>query len=120
MWFTVDLPVCYLFVCFVCGCYNGLDVDAVNLNGETLMLAVKGVFEQGRARPIRMIRGREGQPVIITFLDEPIAPETVVQDEAVDAWLALSQLVDSCAVDTGITDLAHRHDSYLHHSPAES
>lgn len=83
------------------------------------MLAVKGVFEQGQARPIHKIRGREGQPVIITFLEEPAATEVVSRDETENAWLALSQLVDSCAVETGITDLAHRHDSYLHHSPAE-
>lgn len=84
------------------------------------MLAVKGVFEQGRARPIHKIRGREGQPVIITFLEEPVATKAVSKDEAEDAWLVLSQLVDSCAVETGIADLAHRHDSYLHHSSAES
>jgi hypothetical protein len=46
--------------------------------------------------------------------------DAVAQDKTEDAWLALSQLVDSCAVETGITDLAHRHDSYLHHSPAEN
>lgn len=84
------------------------------------MLAVKGVFEKGRARPMQKILGREGQPVIITFLEEPVAPEAVSQDDTEDAWLALSQLVDSCAVETGIPDLARRHDFYLHHSPAES
>jgi hypothetical protein len=84
------------------------------------MLAVKGVFEQGRARPIHKVQGREGQPVIITFLEEPVAIDAVAQDKTEDAWLALSQLVDSCAVETGITDLAHRHDDYLHHTPSES
>jgi hypothetical protein len=79
------------------------------------MLAVKGVFEQGRARPIHKVQGREGQPVIITFLEEPVATNVVTRDETEDAWLAFSQLVESCAVETGITDLAHRHD-YLHTS----
>lgn len=84
------------------------------------MLAVKGVFEQGRARPIQKILGREGQPVIITFLEEPVATEAVSKDETEAAWRALNQLVESCAVETGIRDLAHGHDSYLHHSPEES
>ena len=83
------------------------------------MLAVKGVFEQGRARPIRKIQGREGQPVIITFLEEPAEPENVAQAETEDAWQAMTQLVESCAVETGISDLAHRHDDYLHHAPLE-
>ncbi len=83
------------------------------------MLAVKGVFEQGRARPIQTIQGHEGQSVIITFLEEPAAMPTASQDETEDAWRALSRLVESCAVDTDIADLAHRHDFYLHHSPAE-
>ena len=74
------------------------------------MLAVKGVFKQGRARPIHSIQGREGQSVIITFLEEPMAIEVDSKADVEDAWLTLSQLVDSCAVETGITDLAHRHD----------
>jgi hypothetical protein len=32
----------------------------------------------------------------------------------------MAQLVESCAVETGIRDLAHRHDQYLHHTPSES
>jgi len=30
------------------------------------------------------------------------------------AWEALAQLVEECAVETGITDLAHQHDHYLY------
>ena len=84
------------------------------------MLAVKGTFEKGKARPIRNIRGREGQPVIITFLEEPAETEDIAQFEAEDAWQTMAQLVESCAVETGIRDLAHRHDQYLHHTPSES
>lgn len=84
------------------------------------MLAVRGVFEKGRARPIRNIKGREGQPVIITFLDEPAETERAAQVSPGDAWQAMTQLVESCAVETGIRDLAHRHDTYLHHTPPES
>lgn len=84
------------------------------------MFAVKGVFEQGRARPISKILGYEGQPVIITFLDDPAEAENEVQLETADAWLAMSQLIEECSVETGITDLAHRHDEYLHHTSPES
>ena len=84
------------------------------------MLAVRGVFEKGRARPIRSIHGREGQPVIITFLEEPAETERVAEVGSEDAWQAMTQLVASCAVETGIPDLAHRHDEYLHHRSPES
>ena len=84
------------------------------------MLAVKGVFEKGTARPIRNVRGREGQPVIITFLEEQVEIEDIAQAEAEDAWQKMAQLVESCAVETGIRDLAHRHDQYLHHTSSES
>lgn len=83
------------------------------------MLAVKGVFEKGQARPIRNIRGREGQSVIITFLEEPAEPEHIAQVRSEDAWQAMTQLVESCTVETGVRDLAHRHDEYLHHTPPE-
>lgn len=84
------------------------------------MLAVKGVFEKGRARPITKILGYEGQPVIITFLDDPVESESDVQVETADAWQVMSQLIEECSVETGITDLAHRHDEYLHHTSPES
>ena len=83
------------------------------------MLAVRGVFEKGRARPLHNIRGREGQPVIITLLEEPAETERIAPAETEAAWQAVTQLVESCAVETGIRDLAHRHDEYLHHTPAE-
>ncbi len=83
------------------------------------MLAVRGIFEKGKARPIGNIRGREGQPVIITFLEEAAETQPVAQTETEDAWQMMAQLVESCAVETGIHDLAHRHDQYLHHTPSE-
>lgn len=72
------------------------------------MFAVKGVFEQGRARPIGKILGREGQAVIITFLDELVESEDDDQVESEDAWQAMSQLIEVCSIETGIPDLAHQ------------
>jgi hypothetical protein len=37
------------------------------------------------------------------------------EDES--AWDALEQLLEVCAVETGITDLAHQHDHYLYGKP---
>jgi hypothetical protein len=101
-------------------CYNLFNGARNSIEGEMPMLAVRGVFEKGRARPITSIRGREGQPVIITFLEEPAETERVAQVGSEDAWQAMTQLVESCEVETGIRDLAHRHDDYLHHRPPES
>lgn len=32
-------------------------------------------------------------------------------------WDALTALLEDCQMDTGITDLAHQHDHYLHGTP---
>ncbi len=45
-----------------------------------IMLSIKGTFEQGVAQPVDQIEGREGQVVIITFLDENLAPHARVLD----------------------------------------
>jgi predicted DNA-binding antitoxin AbrB/MazE fold protein len=79
------------------------------------MLSVKGVFQNGVARPIQPIEVSDGQSVIIIFLDEGVANSWLSADES--AWDALVQLVEECAVETGITDLAHQHDHYLYNKP---
>jgi len=78
------------------------------------MLSVKGVFEDGAARPSEPVAGRDGQIVVITFLDE--VDEVRVSSQTAE-WGALIELVEECALDTGIPDLAHQHDHYLHGTP---
>ncbi len=74
------------------------------------MLSVKGTFQNGVAQPAESIQGRDGQPVIITFIEENTADmPSVVEGEA---WDAMAKLVAACAVETGIPDLAHQHDHY--------
>ncbi len=68
------------------------------------MLSVKGTFQNGVAQPDEPVEEREGQPVIITFLDEGHAGPSLTTDD--EAWSALEQLVEDCALETGITDLA--------------
>ena len=84
------------------------------------MLAVRGIYEKGRARPLSRVRGRDGQPVIITFLEESGEAERNAEVQTNVAWQAMTQLIASCTVETGVRDLAHRHDAYLHHTPPEA
>jgi hypothetical protein len=77
------------------------------------MLSVRGIFRAGVAEPTDPVDGRDGQRVIITFVDEN-APEAQGGEVA---WSTLEQLVEDCAVDTGIPDLAHQHDHYLYGTP---
>ncbi len=79
------------------------------------MLSVKGQFKDGVARPAEPLEGRDGQPVIITFLEEePAIPPPAEEDSA---WDSLARLVEDCAIETGLTDLAHQHDHYLYGKP---
>lgn len=99
-----------------------------------MMLSVKGEFHNGVAQPISKIEGREGQQVIITFLEDllpPLSKETPLTSEKIDAVNGnlpndttteldddpLLKLIAECAVDTGIGDLAHEHDHYLYGTP---
>lgn len=76
------------------------------------MLSVKGIFQNGIAKPAQPIDGYDGQSVIITFLsDDPIASES---QPAGSDWDAFDKLVNVCEVKTGISDLAHEHDHYIH------
>lgn len=79
------------------------------------MLSIKGKFKEGVAQPLEPVEGREGQTVIITFLEEEMAEMSTQETEA--AWDALEQLIEESAVETGITDLAHQHDHYLYSKP---
>jgi len=76
------------------------------------MLSIRGIFKDGVVLPMEKIEGRESQPVIITFLEDE---EVRVGEE--DDWDKLIQLIEDCAVDTGIEDLAHQHDHYLYGTP---
>jgi hypothetical protein len=88
-----------------------------NKNGKEAMLSVKGTFQNGVAHPAESIAGRNGQAVIITFLEEGDLPPKATANET--AWDALQQLVENCTVETDISDLAHQHDHYLYGKPKQ-
>ena len=79
------------------------------------MLSVKGKFQNGIAQPDVPVEGRNGQSVVITFVEEDNASQSSFTDDS--AWDALEQLVKNCMVEMGITDLAHQHDHYLYGKP---
>jgi hypothetical protein len=80
------------------------------------MVSIRGTFRNGSAQPEESVEGREGQPVIITFLEDGAAPEASDIDMEAE-WRAFQELLEACQVDSGIPDLAHEHDHYLHGKP---
>lgn len=76
------------------------------------MLSVKGKFQNGIVRPDEPIAGREGQSVIVTFLEDDNSPP--IDDSA---WDDFDQLIKDCQLHSGIGDLAHQHDHYLYGTP---
>ena len=82
------------------------------------MLSVKGIFTKGMARPLDPLEGHEGQAVIITFLEQE--PLQEYPNGEGTAWSALTSLIQECAVETGIDDLAHQHDHYLYDTPKQA
>ncbi len=79
------------------------------------MLSVVGKFQNGVAQPAEPVTGRDGQSVIITFLGDPGSESgSQAYDPGQDS---LMQLIEACRMETGIGDLAHQHDHYLHGHP---
>ncbi len=53
-----------------------------------------------------------------------VAAEDMLMSDAgaaeIDAgWDSLTALIDRCQMDTGVTDLAHQHDHYIHGTPKQ-
>ena len=76
------------------------------------MLSVEGTFQNGVVQLNQPIDGRDGQRVLIVFLQEE--NELPIPDSA---WDDFAELLKECQVNTGIRDLAHQHDHYLYGTP---
>ncbi|NDJ16900.1 hypothetical protein GS601_06290 [Myxacorys almedinensis A] len=76
------------------------------------MLSVEGTFQGGIVQLVQPIAGRDGQRVIIIFVQEE--SESGIPDSA---WNDFTLLLKDCQMNTGISDLAHQHDHYLHGTP---
>lgn len=77
------------------------------------MVSIKGIFNHGVVHPLEAIAAQEGQQVIITFVEQ----ENPSEDLEGSDWEELNQILADCQVDTGIEDLAHQHDHYIHGTP---
>ena len=85
------------------------------------MLSVKGEFQNGVATPVATVDGREGQAVIITFLEDVAVRQNGGEHRGEeDGWEALLKLIQDCQIATGIGDLAHEHDHYIHGTPKKN
>lgn len=74
------------------------------------MISVKGKIKNGVALPLESVNENdEGQNVIIMFLDE--APKEIINNLK-SGGKTLEELIAECEVDTGISDLASRHNHY--------
>jgi hypothetical protein len=87
------------------------------------MLTIKGRVKDGVVYPSEPVAGYDQEEVLITFLNEQIRPSTpdsvpsAAQDEAPTDWDALDRIIDAHQMKTGISDLAHQHDHYIHGKP---
>jgi hypothetical protein len=81
-----------------------------------MMISVKGTFQNGVAQSIEAISGREGQTVIITFLEDAA---TVPASNDDSRWDQIMQIIEQNIVDTGIEDLSYQHDHYLYGKPKQ-
>jgi hypothetical protein len=98
--------------------YNGDSTERYSGERGQAMISVRGTFRNGCAQPDEAVEGHEGQPVIITFVEN----EGQARDgKAIETdYDALIQLLEDCRMDTGIEDLAHQHDHYLHGTPKKT
>ena len=98
------------------------------------MISIRGTVAGGQIRPERPIDDFDGGEVIITFLEQPRAPNNEPEvNEAIKAFLndpslvpdpnydpdkdPLIQTILDHQIDSGIGDLAHQHDHYLYGTP---
>jgi len=83
----------------------------------TMMTSVKAIYEEGLLRLTEPIELEEGAEVdVIVIAHEPENGKRPVEDHS---WNELAELVNECAIDTGVTDLAHQHDHYLYGTPKQ-
>jgi hypothetical protein len=80
------------------------------------MLTIKGRLKDGVVYPSEPVAGYDQEEVLITFLNEQI-PLTDARDVQETDYDSLTKLLEECQMDTGIEDLAHQHDHYLHGTP---
>jgi hypothetical protein len=84
---------------------------------ETHASVGAGIFKDGVAQPVEAVEARDGEQVLITFVEDYPSDEEPSEQEA--EWDALLELLESCETSTGVSDLAHQHDHYLYGKPKD-
>lgn len=87
-------------------------LTGITFQGEpNQKLSVRGTYRNGTVELAETIDKPDGQAVIVTFLEQvPAIAES-------DAWTELDDILNECQISTGINDLAHQHDHYIHGAP---
>ena len=75
---------------------------------------LKAIYENGVLRLEQPLPVPEGAEVDVTvnIIDADNSKPTQESDD--QSWDALTRLLNECAIDTGISDLAQQHDHYLY------
>jgi predicted DNA-binding antitoxin AbrB/MazE fold protein len=87
------------------------------VKGFFMTRSIKGKIHNGVIEPLEPLNGREGQRVLITFLEGASRSKRSTQKKNSKKKLSWEELIDRWSFDTGIPDLAHQHDHYFHGRP---
>jgi len=75
---------------------------------------LKAIYENGVLRLEEPLPLPEGAEVDVTVSLNETENGKHAQETADQSWDALIDLLNECAIDTGISDLAEQHDQYLY------
>jgi len=75
---------------------------------------LKAIYENGVLRLEQPLPVPEGSEVDVTVNLSDADNGNPAQETDTQSWDALSQLLNECAIDTGVSDLARQHDHYLY------
>ncbi len=81
------------------------------------MLTIKGRVKDGVVYPAEPVTSYDEEDVLITFLNEQVQLQDAQREEVPTDWDALDRIIDANQMETGIPDLAHQHDHYIHGKP---
>ncbi|MEO0430993.1 MAG: hypothetical protein AAF151_04780 [Cyanobacteria bacterium J06656_5] len=91
-------------------------LTGITFQGEPeQQLSVKGTYRNGSVELAETIDKPDGQAVIVTFLDQ--VPAVLFSES--NTWAELDDILNECQISTGINDLAHQHDHYIHGVPKD-
>lgn len=75
---------------------------------------LKAIYENGVLRLEEPLPLPEGTEVDVSVSFAQTENGQNLQKAGAQGWDALTQLLDECAIDTGVSDLAQQHDHYLY------